>query len=34
MINYETYLAGKNDDVLVLKLIGRLDDRTAANLDL
>lgn len=33
MTDYETYLAGQSEDVLVLKLPGRLDDHSARCLD-
>ena len=29
MINYETYISGFNEDILVLELTGRLDENTA-----
>ena len=29
MIDYTTYMAGKDDDILVLELTGRLDEKTS-----
>ena len=32
MIDYVNYTTGHNDDILVLQLVGRLDDKTAVSL--